>query len=210
MHIRSVLILSTSLSTFLICSAASAQVDPVDKNFGGPYAGGQVIFGQAYKAGNGSPGAAFLGAADIGFGLKRDTWNRVELGLELATGTASFKDEGALDIDVDIDLNMLVMLKAGYGYSLGGPAFGFFRAGVGMVQSEYEGSSSGVDIDGGSSTGVASMIAWDAVYMASDKLDLIGGASFRIVNFNFKDISDDRGTFQMNIPSVYGGIRWRL
>lgn len=198
------------ISLLLLSFEAAAQTEPVDKNFGGAYAGGQLLLGQAYVAGDGSAGPAFLGSLDLGYAIKRDTWNRIELGLELGTGKASFKDKGTPSIDVDLGLDAIVMLKGGYGYSLGGAAFGFFRAGVGMVSASFDGSAGDVDIDGGSSTGVATMIGWDAVYFADASLDLIFGASLRLINFNFNDVADDRGSFQLNIPSVYAGARWRL
>ncbi|MCX6127829.1 MAG: hypothetical protein NTX25_02045 [Proteobacteria bacterium] len=138
---------------FKVCSAlliwlgsSLAMADePVDKNFGGPYAGGQMVLGQGFKVGKGSPGPAYLLGFDLGYGMKRDTWNRIELGLELDTGKASFTDalpEGDLKVDLDIDLVMMV--KAGYGYSLGSNAFGVFRAGAGIVQASYNGAK-GVD-----------------------------------------------------------------
>lgn len=204
--------LAGAVGIVALTTGAAAQTEPVDKNFGGPYVGGQLIFGQAFQAGGGSPGPGFLGGVDLGFGIKRDTWNRIELGLELSTGSASFKDSSSPRVDVDVDLDALVMFKGGYGYSLGGSAFGFFRAGVGIVNASYEGSQdeNQLEIDGGSSLGVATMVGWDAVYMANESLDLIFGASLRLINFNFDDVQDDMGTFQLNLPAIYGGLRWRL
>lgn len=194
----------------MMTSPLFAQDEPVDKNFGGPYAGGQLLFGQSLKVGDSSPGPAWLISGDLGYGIKRDTWNRLELGVEVGTGGASFKDKNNGGIEVDVDLDLVLMLKGGYGYSLGQKTFGFFRLGAGIAKSTYDGRLNGGKIDGGSSTGLATMIGWDAVYMADEKLDLIGGASFRFFNYNFKDLPGDTGSFQMNVPSLYAGVRFRL
>lgn len=199
-------------SVMLLCPfiAHAQSDDPVDKNVGGPYVGAQFVVGQAIKVGDSSPGVAYLVGADVGYVVKRDTWNRLELGLELSTGKASFKDKD-FDRDVDIDLNLVSMVKAGYGYSLGGHSFGVFRAGVGIAQASYDSSLDvGGKLDGGDSTGIAALLAWDAVVPASDTLDFTFGLSYRILSFNFKDLPNDDGSFQMNIPAAYAGVRVKL
>ncbi len=199
-------------SLCLLCPmlAQAQSTDPVDKNVGGGFVGGQAVLGQARKVGDSSPAAAYLIGADLGYVMKRDSWNRLELGLELSTGQASYKDKD-FDIDVDIDLKLVTMLKAGYGYSLGDHAFGIFRVGVGIAQAQFDGKAThGLKIDGGSSSGVATMVAWDVVTPASDSLDFNFGVSFRMLNFNFKDLPGDTGSFQLNIPAIYAGARVRL
>ncbi len=199
------------LGTFgvMLTSMLSAQTEPVDQNFEGPYAGGLASFGQALKVGDSAPGPVWLISGDLGYGIKRDTWNRIELGVELGTGGASFKDKNNGGIKVDLDLDMLMMLKGGYGYSLGGKTFGFLRAGAGMTKASYDGKLGGLKVDGGSSTGLVTMIGWDTVYFASDKLDLTLGFNFRFFNFDFSDIGD-AGSFQMNVPTLFVGARFRL
>lgn len=200
-----------TLSLFLSSAVGFAQSsDPVDKNSSGAFAGAQLLFGQARKVGESSPGPAYLLLADLGYGMKRDTWNRIEMGVELGSGKASFKDKN-YDIDVDLDLDLSMMLKAGYGYSLGDHAFGIFRAGLGIVQASYEGdAANNVTIDGGTASGVAAMLGWDAVIPASDSVDFLFGASFRIINLNFDDGPNDTGEFQLNIPAVNAGMRARF
>ncbi|MBC7661480.1 MAG: hypothetical protein H7249_17425 [Chitinophagaceae bacterium] len=201
------------LASVLLFSPVIAQAqtdDPVDKNVGGPYVGGQFVVGQGVKVGDSSPGVAYLIGADVGYVVKRDTWNRIELGLELSTGKASYKDKDFKE-DVDLNLNLVTMVKAGYGYSLGGHSFGVFRAGVGIAQASYDGKSDlGPKVNGGSSTGVATLLAWDAVIPASDALDFTFGVSWRTVNFNFKDLPNNQGSYQLNIPAVYAGARVKL
>lgn len=199
-------------SVLFLCPviARAQSADPVDKNFGGGFVGGQVVLGQAIKVGDSSPGSAYMVGLDAGYVMKRDTWNRIELGLEIDTGKASYKDKD-FDTDVDLDLDLVTMIKAGYGYSLGDHAFGVFRLGVGIAQASFDGKTdSGVSVDGGSSSGVASMLAWDVVTPASDTVDFNFGVSFRMINFNFKDMPGDTGSFQLNIPAIYAGARVRL
>lgn len=199
-------------SVFFLCPviAHAQSSDPVDKNFGGGFVGGQLVLGQAIKVGDSSPGVAYMLGLDAGYVMRRDTWNRIELGLEIDSGKASYKDKD-FDTDVDIDLNLVTMVKAGYGYSLGDHAFGVLRLGVGIAQASFDGKTdSGVKVDGGSSSGVASMIAWDVVAPASDTVDFNFGISWRMLNFNFKDMPGDSGSFQLNIPAIYAGARVRL
>ncbi|HYX39870.1 MAG: porin family protein [Pseudobdellovibrionaceae bacterium] len=193
------------MSLWLCMSQARAE-DPVDRNFPGPYVGGQLTLGQAFKAGSGSPGTAYLLGADLGYGIKRDTWNRIELGLELATGKAAFTEKTNLgDVKVDLDLDLVMMLKAGYGYSLGDAAFGTFRIGAGIAQASYEGKLGGF-VATDNTSGVAAMIGWDAFFPASPTMDFLFGASYRIFNFKF----EGQDSFQMSFPGLYAGARVRL
>lgn len=195
----------TAMSLWLCMSQARAD-EPVDKNFGGPFVGGQMTLGQTFKAGSGSPGTAYLLGADLGYGIKRDTWNRIELGAEVATGKAAFTDKTSLgDVKVDLDLDLVMMLKAGYGYSLGDAAFGTFRIGAGIAQASYEGKLGGF-VDTDDTQGVAAMIGWDAFFPASSTMDFLFGASYRIFNFKF----EGQDSFQVSFPGLYAGVRVRM
>lgn len=190
------------VSLWLCMGQARAQVEPVDKNFGGPFVGGHLNLGQSFKAGSGSPGTAYLLGADVGYGIKRDTWNRIELGAEFSTGKASFSDKSAgVEYDVDLDLDLVMMLKAGYGYSLGDAAFGTFRLGVGIAQASAEFAGESDD-----ASGVAAMIGWDAYFPASQTMDFLFGASYRIFNFKFEGAD----SFQVSMPGIYAGARVRM
>lgn len=194
------------MSLWLCMGQALAVDEPVDKNFGGPFVGGHLNLGQSFKAGSGSPGTAYLLGADVGYGIKRDTWNRIEVGAEFSTGKASFTEKtGAGDIDVDLDLDLVMMLKAGYGYSLGAAAFGTFRLGVGIAQASADFKDAGVNVTDDAS-GVAAMIGWDAFFPASPTMDFLFGASYRIFNFKFEGAD----SFQVSMPGVYAGARVRM
>lgn len=189
------------MSLWLSMGQARAD-EPTDRNFGGPYVGGQMVLGQSFKAGSGSPGSAYLIGADVGYGIKRDTWNRIELGAEIDTGKASFTEDTAFgDLKVDLDLDLVMMVKAGYGYSLGDAAFGTFRIGVGVAQAtaKAEGESD-------STSGIAAMIAWDAYFPVSQSADFLFGASYRTFNFKF----DQADAIQLSFPGLYAGVRVRL
>lgn len=195
---------------FCSASAFGQSSDPVDKNTSGLYAGAQLLYGQARKVGESSPGSVYLIAADLGYGLAKDTWNRIELGVELGTGKASFKDKN-YDIDVDLDLDVSAMLKAGYGYSLGEHVFGFFRAGFGIVEASYSGNlANNAKVSGGNASGTTAMLAWDAVVPANDAIDFLFGVNYRILNLNFEEAPGDVGDLQVNIPAVTAGMRARF
>ena len=190
------------MSLWLCMGQAWAVDEPVDKNFGGPYVGGLLNLGQSFKAGSGSPGTAYLLGADVGYGIKRDTWNRIELGAEFSTGKASYSDKSAgVEYDVDLDLDLVMMLKAGYGYSLGGAAFGTFRLGVGIAQASAEIAGATDD-----ASGVAAMFAWDAFFPASQTMDFLFGASYRTFNFKFEGAD----SIQVSMPGIYAGARVRM
>ncbi len=190
------------MSLWLCMGQALAVVEPVDKNFGGPFVGGHLNLGQSFKAGSGSPGTAYLLGGEVGYGIKRDTWNRIELGAEFSTGQAAFSDKASgVEYDVDLDLDLVMMLKAGYGYSLGDAAFGTFRLGVGIAQASAEIGNTTDD-----ASGVAAMIGWDAFFPASETMDFVFGASYRIFNFKFEDAD----SFQVSMPGVYAGARVRM
>ncbi len=201
------------LASILLCGSGFAYAqseDPVDKNTGGGFVGAQVVVGEAFKVGDSSPGTAFLVGIDGGYTVRRDTWGRIEFGLELDTGKATYKDKDN-DYRADLDLDLVAMVKAGYGYSLGNHVFGVLRVGVGVAQASLDAKPVGAaKIDGGKSSGVASMIAWDAVFPANDALDFNIGVSFRMIQFNFDDLPNDTGSFQVNIPAVYAGARLKL
>ncbi|WP_141736044.1 outer membrane beta-barrel protein [Oligoflexus tunisiensis] len=192
--------------SFWLCMGQALAVEPVDRNFAGPYVGGHLNLGQSFKAGSGSPGTAYLLGADVGYGIKRDTWNRIELGAELSTGKSAFTDKTAFgDVDVDLDLDLVMMLKAGYGYSLGDAAFGTFRIGLGVAQASFEGKIGGLTVTDETS-GVAAMLGWDAFFPASPTFDFLFGASYRIFNFKF----EDQDSFQVSMPGIYAGARVRI
>ena len=175
-----------------------AQSEPVDKNTGGPYVGGVFGLGQSSTTGDSSPGPAWLLGVDVGLGVKRDTWNRIEFGLEIDRGSLGFEQKSTKS-ESTLDLDLMALFKAGYGYSLGDHAFGFFRAGVGLAQVSYKGESD---------SGVAYLLGWDAIFPAKDNLDFSVGVNWRAVQVKFDALADS--STQINIPSLALGARVRL
>ena len=53
----------TIIAATMVSATAFSQVEPVDKNKKGVYAGGSLRFGQSFQAGTGSSGATFGAAA---------------------------------------------------------------------------------------------------------------------------------------------------
>ena len=200
-----------SLFLFSPLAAQAQSTDPVDRNNAGPFAGLGLNLGQAHGVGADSNGLAYLLSADIGYVMKRDTWNRIELGLELSTGKAEFGTEiNGIDLDYDVDITLAAMLKAGYGYSMGDHAFGIFRAGFGIANAEAEAKAGGTSFDFGDASGTVAMVGYDVVFPASDTLDFLVGANYRILNLNFDDIQGQSGDLQINIPAIAGAARIRF
>ena len=124
------------LST-LLSSTSFSQIEPVDKNDAGLYIGGSVRGGQAYRpGGDGSAGGAFGGGAEFGYVMPRDTWDRVEVGVELSLAEYNFDIEDSRAVKINNSPQVLV--KFGYGYSLGAHTFGIFRVGAGVARADIE------------------------------------------------------------------------
>ncbi|MFW7379374.1 MAG: hypothetical protein ACOH5I_11240 [Oligoflexus sp.] len=201
-------IICLSVFCALMTHQAYGQVDePVDRNFPGPTIGLNLNFGQAQKAGgSSSPGAYWNVAGELGYVVKRDTWKRIELGLELGTGGLEFRDKNQFgSSNVDIDLKSYAMFKAGYGYSLGGQAFGVWRLGAGMAFADAE-AGSGLLRGSDEGSAITALLGWDAVFPASDVLHLIFGFNFRYFNFKW----DNFDSFQVNVPAIYASARLQL
>lgn len=197
------LALASLMAVSFAHNAFALEDAPVDRNNPGPYLGLNLNFGQAQKAGGSSgPGAYWNAAGEMGYVFKRDTWNRIEVGLELGTGGMEFKDRDQINGNVSIDLKSYAMFKAGYGYSLGGHAFGVWRLGAGLAFAELDGPASLTD----KGNGITALVGWDAVFPASEKLHLIGGFNLRYYNFNW----DKLDSFQVNVPAIYGAVRIQI
>ncbi len=208
--------LSLALGSTLFGGVIMAQsVDPVDRNQPGPFVAVQAQFGLADQVSGSGSGPAWGLAVDFGYVMKRDTWNRLELGLGLETGGMDFQSN---DADVTMTYMPLVALKAGYGYSLGDHVFGNWRFAVGMASTTIEQSpdtlnAASFDTDG---QAIVSSLGWDVV-LSPDEGDseLVFGAQFRIYNVNpdrvrVADTLVDPNPFQVNVPSVYASYRMRL
>jgi hypothetical protein len=201
---------------FLQPLAAFAQSDdPVDRNIGGGYAGLALNLGQAHGVGADGNGTSYLMGADIGYVLPRDTWNRIEFGLELSTGKAEYDLKlSNQDADVDINFGLVALAKVGYGYSLGGHAFGMLRLGFGIANGDADVSSpalkaAGLSADQGDFDGTVAMIGYDAVFPATSNLDFLVGINYRIYTLDFDDAATD-GNAQVNVTSVNAAARFRF
>lgn len=195
-----VVLASVALSCPAIAFAQSE--DPVDRNNAGPYAGLNLQLGQSHGVGAEDNGTAYLMGADIGYVMRRDTWNRIELGLELSTGKANFGED---DTDVDLNLGLVALFKAGYGYSLGSSAFGMFRVGFGIANGEAESKTTGLESDKEDFDGTVAMLGYDVVFPASESLDFVVGANYRIYT-----LKGDGDSFQVNVPAVSAAARLRF
>lgn len=207
-----VVLASLALAFPMVAQAQST--DPVDRNNAGPYVGLGLNLGQSHGVGFDDNGTAYLIGADIGYVLKRDTWNRIELGVELQTGKAKIGDDvtnpltgNKLSADVDLDLDLVALFKVGYGYSLGDHAFGIFRAGFGIANGDAElkmaGLSGSNDIDG-----TVAMLGYDVVFPANETLDFTVGVNYRIYTLDVEGNNFD--DLQLNVTALNAGARLRF
>lgn len=193
---------------FLINSVSYAQSEPVDKNFPGPFVGVGFDLGQAQAAGKDSnPDAALQLGAEFGYVMKKDTWNRVELGASIGYANLNMKIDGN---KVKVTQIPQLLLKAGYGYSLGNNVFGVFRLGAGVGLGEYETTVSSVTTEGDASAFIA-MLGWDVVYPASESTELVFGANFKSYSVNVDDINGQSvESVQVNVPGLMAQVRFRI
>ena len=183
----------------------AAMAEPVDKNHSGLFLGGGGHFGQSFVAGgDADPGASFTLLGELGYIVKRDTWNRLEISGELGLGSHSFKADGAPKITIEDYTHTLA--KFGYGYSLGDNIFGIFRVGAGMGFGTYQLGNFSTDV-----SSVIGLIGYDIVMPAGDHVDFIFGADWRSHNIS-PDGNDtiDGDSFQMNTTTIYAKARIKV
>ena len=190
---------------------AAQSSDPVDKNEGGLFASAGLNLGQSTLAGGDDTPEAVMGfGAEIGYVVKRDTWGRLEFGLAVDSTDLAFKTKDSPATKVEFSAFPQLLIKAGYGYSLGSHAFGLFRVGVGIGNGEFSSTNSGVTSSSDASSTIT-MLAWDAVFPASDSMDLVIGISSKGYNVSPDDINGVTiDSFQVNYQSLYGQVRIKL
>lgn len=186
-------ILSVFLGSFSLC----AQTDPVDKNHSGPFVGGDfsIVRGSTTE---GQTGFGYGGALNLGYVVKRDTWNRFEFGIELGSDRLDLGGK-AVDGDVAFNTNFLAMIKGGYGYSLGGNAFGVWRLGVGLAETQIG------DKDGSKGDGFVARLGWDAVIPMDHAMSFVVGVYAQKTESRFDSASYD--DISLNAIAIHGGVR---
>ncbi|NRA65027.1 MAG: outer membrane beta-barrel protein [Pseudobacteriovorax sp.] len=194
----------TIIAATMVSATAFSQVEPVDKNKKGVYAGGSLRFGQSFQAGTGSSGATFGAAGEFGVILPRDSWNRIEIGGEFGTTSLGFKDESGEKVTVDA--LPVALVKFGYGYSLGNHAFGMFRLGAGLGVGELEQGDFTTD-----ATALVGLIGWDAVFPATDHLDFTVGVDYRMHDVSLDSANGvDFDNIQVNSVNVFASARLKI
>lgn len=209
-------VLGFGLGLTLAELAQAQTTDPVDRNKSGGYLGAAFSFGQANRVGKGTGGTAWFLGIEPGYGMSRDTWARFELSFELGTGKLAYKDkDNSSNASVDVDVAYYGLIKAGYGYSLGDNVFAVWRLGVGPSSVKWTAKDSGVKAKSDSLSGLVYQAGVDIVAPMSDRMDLYGGVTYRIMSFNVDDAKVDGVTGsvkidkdeQVNIPMVQVGAR---
>lgn len=176
----------------------NAQTEPVDKNRSGPFIGGDLHLMRGSTT-DGNSGFGYAGSLDLGYVIKRDTWNRLELGIELGTAKLDLGDMGGVE-NVSLDTSVLAMVKGGFGYSLGDNAFGIWRLGVGLGETKLRHAENSFKGDA-----FIVRLGWDAVIPAGDSMSFVAGIYAQMTDSRFdSDAADD---LELNVIAVHGGVR---
>lgn len=217
---------ATSLSAF----AAGDRLTPDEvqttgieanpHNESGLYLGAGMLFGQGRTTEpSASTGVAAFGKADIGYQVHRGSWNRLEAGVELLSGTVSYSlaasPKGGGDATTTV--NVAVLAKAAYGYSLGTKIYGLLTGGLGPAYGKFalDDAIAG-KLASDTKMGLAWQLGWEVVAPISDALDLTGGLSLTQINFNISSLSAGSATYPYSrnviatVPAVDLGLRLRL
>jgi hypothetical protein len=205
--------------------------DEVDKsgisarptNDSGLYLGAGLAVGQGRTTeGGATPGLAFLGHVEPGYQVNRGEFGRLEFGVDLFAGTLSYRmpdDHPKVQGKVTQPVPFGLLLKAGYGYSLGGPMYGILNAGVGPVVTKYQvtDTPSGITGDSGQVSGLAWEVGWRLVAPMAGPLDFTFGIDWMQIQADVGKLDLSSGgryafdqTSIVNIPSIEAGLRLRL
>jgi hypothetical protein len=181
-------------------------------NKSGVFLGGGLSFGQARPTAGGAPGMVFAAHFEPGYQVKTGSWSRVEVGADIFSGSASFKND---DGKSQMQLGLGLLVKAGYGYSLGSGMFGVMKIGLGPVMAKYKGEFQGADVESDSVTGLATQLAYIMVFPVSSTLDFTGGFSYTHMQFNIDEVKAgsvkaDFDPVGLNLPQAELGLRVRL
>ena len=231
---RSLKVLNNSLISLLIFAGASTALAAGDMltpdevqttgieanpaNDSGMFLGAGLSVGQATSTEPGSSsGLATFVTIEPGYQRRSGSFGRLEMSAEFLFGKSSFR-LGDGDGKVDLPVGFGVLAKFGYGYSLGGKAFGIAKVGLGPLMGKYEGHPKGAGkITSDTVSGLAGMIGWTAVVPISDSLDFTGGISYTHMAFGVSKVKDSGGTsydlnrsVQVNVASADLGLRLRF
>lgn len=193
---------------------ALAQTEPVDRNTPGLFLAPTVLLGQAKDNSDSSAALATGAGLDVGYILKRDTWNRIELSVGIEWMKARLGDLGDRGTDISVVTEPAAFLKAGYGYSLGSHAFGIWRLGIGFGKAAYEGVFQ-EDSFSAESDAFLAQLGWDAVFPISTNLSLNGGLLIRHVSADFGSLEQKAarlkiGSVDYSVWAAQLAVRWQL
>ncbi len=188
-------------------------------NESGLFLGVRGIFGQGRSTGGGGPGVGYFLALEPGYQVKQDSWNRIEVSTALLVGRVSYREaDSTLNGGVGtakIDFGALI--NGAWGYSLGGAAFGLFKAGVGPIMTSYSLKTDDVGTyKADDLSGLAWQLAYDVVVPATSQLDVVGGIALVQLQLDPGSLRNGTASFKygrtlhINMPSANIGIRSRF
>lgn len=191
-----------ALTSVLMAERSLAQTPETSpmRDASGPQATANVYLGQAFKAGEGSPGTAFLGGIEAGYTLALSPWNRLDVGFELGSGVLSFEANGG--VDTDIRFNYTAMARAAYAYAMGEKTMAVLRIGAGLTSGSLQAKLGSVKVADETVDGFAGSVGWDFLLALADQWRMQAGIDMRF--FNLK--GDTVDSFQVNAPMVHLGL----
>jgi len=178
--------------------------------------------GQSRSLEGGSPGLATAVALQLGYTGALSTWRRYEAGVELISGSASYRLAGSDGEKGTLDWKLGFVLTAGYGASLGNNIWGLWQVGVGSVTSAYS-----ADLPNGRSlagdkpaSGLLVRAGYSILAPVADRGELSAGlriAQYRTDVSRIKTVSADGSSemgggksITLNIPELVVGLRWKM
>lgn len=166
----------------------------------GPTASAHMYFGQSYKAGDSSPGTAFIGALEGGYSLALSPWNRLDVGLEVGSGLLKFETNAGVDAEISLAYSLLA--RVNYAYAMGEKTMAVLRLGAGLASGSLEGKVANAKVFDEDVDGFAGAVGWDFLLALADQWRLQAGIDMRFFNLN----GSTAKAFQVNAPMVHVGL----
>lgn len=189
----------------------------------GVFLGAGIGVGQAQPTSGGtSPGLAFKAYFEPGYQRQMTSWSRMEFGGEVFSGALTFRRNGTdtSSYSATVPLGLGLLVKAGYGYSLGGDAYGTWKVGLGPVFAKYKASGDEFSESSKSTVwGTAAQLGFILGVPASEALSFQGGINLTHYNLDIGDVertaggftaTSSEGSVNLNVWEATFGMRYRL
>jgi hypothetical protein len=191
--------------------ARETPVVTVD-NRGGFFLGVNGAFGPVYDAEpTSTSGMGFGFGVEPGFVIQSDSWSRIEIGLQVAYNSFSWKDDGAT-----VSMKPLSFLpRVGWGTSLGNNLFGVMKLGFGLSNGQLEAKQDSYTVKSNSASGMLISADYDVVYGVG-AMQFTGGLG--VIHHKYSWSSATSGSIKadidtntnLNFINLHGGARMQF